>query len=112
VAVGAVMIIGVLPFCALGVFIGAYFSGSVAPAIANLIYLPMLWLGGLFIPLPKFLQAQTVIWPSFHLNQIATGVAGLGKEFHRVPSMLSLAVLAGVTVLFGVLAIRKLARKG
>jgi ABC-2 type transport system permease protein len=112
VAVGAVMIIGVLPFCAIGVFIGAYFSGSVAPAIANLIYLPMLWLGGLFIPLPKFLQAQTVIWPSFHLNQIATGVAGLGKEFHRVPSTLSLAVLAGVTVLFGVLAIRKLARKG
>jgi len=111
-AVGGVMIIGVLPFCALGLLIGAYFSGSVAPAIANLIYLPMLWLGGLFIPLPKFLQTQTVIWQSFHLNQIATGVAGLGKEFHRVPSTLSLAVLAGVTVLFGVLAIRKLARKG
>ena len=110
-AVGAVMIVGVLPFCAIGGFIGAYCSGSAAPALANLVYLPMLWLGGLFIPLPKFLQGQTLIWPSFHLNQIALGVAGLG-EFHVVSSMLSVTVLVGVTILFGWLAIRRLSRKG
>ncbi len=110
-ALGAVMIVGVLPFCAIGLFIGAYVSGSAAPAIANLIYLPMLWLGGLFIPLPKFLQGQMVIWPSFHLNQIATGVTGL-KEFHFVSTGVSVAVLVGITILFGGLAIRRLARKG
>jgi ABC-2 type transport system permease protein len=110
-ALAVVMILGALPFCALGLFIGSYVSGSVAPAVANLVYLPMLWLGGLFIPLPRFLQAQAVVWPSFHLNQVATGVLGL-KEFHFVPTVLSLAVLVGITVLFGGLAIHRLARKG
>lgn len=110
-AITVVMIVGVLPFCAIGLFIGAHVSGSAAPAIANLVYLPMLWLGGLFVPLPKFLQGQAVIWPSFHLNQIATGVAGI-EAFHFVPTLLSLAVLVGVTVLFGGFGIRRLARKG
>jgi ABC-2 type transport system permease protein len=109
--IAVVMILGVLPFCAIGLCIGAYVSGSAAPAVGNLLYLPMIWLGGLFIPLPKFLQAQAVIWPTFHLNQVATGIAGL-DEFHFVPSVLSVGVLVGVTVLFGALALRKLARKG
>ena len=108
---GAVLIVGAVPFSAIGLLIGAYVSGSAAPAVANLIYLPMLWLGGLFIPLPKFLQPQAVVWPSFHLNQIVVGVVDL-KEFHVAPTMLSVAVLVGVTVLCGGLAIRKLARKG
>jgi ABC-2 type transport system permease protein len=110
-ALAVVMVVGVLPFCALGLFIGTYVSGSAAPAISNLVYLPMMWLGGLFVPLPKFLQAQSMIWPSFHLNQIATGVSGL-DAFHSVPTLLSVGVLVGVTVLFGSLALRRLARKG
>jgi ABC-2 type transport system permease protein len=110
-AIAGVMVLGALPFCAIGMFVGVYVSGSAAPGIANLVFLPMMWLGGLFFPLPKFLQAQAVIWPSFHLNQIALGVAGL-TESHVMPTMISVAVLAGVTVLFGGLAIRRLARKG
>lgn len=110
-AVAVVMIAGVLPFCAMGLFIGSHVSGSAAPAVANLVFLPMMWLGGLFVPLPKFLQAQAVIWPSFHLNQVATGVANL-TEFHFVPTILSVGVLVAITVLFGGLAIHRLARKG
>jgi ABC-2 type transport system permease protein len=110
-SIAVVMIIGSVPFSALGLFIGAHVSGSVAPAIANLVYLPMLWLGGIFIALPKVLQSQQVIWPTFHLSQLAMGVAGL-KEFHVVPSMLSIGVLVGVTILFGGLAIRRLQRRG
>jgi ABC-2 type transport system permease protein len=111
VAITAVLIVGALPFCAIGLFIGAYSSGTAAPALANLVYLPMLWLGGLFFPLPKFLQAQRMIWPTFHLNQIATGIAGL-EEFHVVPTLLSVGVLVGMTVLFGALALHRIARKG
>ncbi len=109
--IGVVLMLGALPFCAIGLFIGAYTSGAAAPALTNLVYLPMLWLGGLFIPLPKFLQAQTVIWPSFHLDQIVVGIAGLSK-FKFLPTSLSVGVLAGVTILFGGLAIQRLARKG
>lgn len=106
-----VMVVGAVPFAAIGLLIGAYSSGSAAPAFANLIFLPMLWLSGLFIPLPTFLEKWTVIWPAFHLNQVALGSAGV-TEFSFVPPAISAAVLIGVTVIFGGLAIRRLARRG
>jgi ABC-2 type transport system permease protein len=106
-----VMTVGALPFAALGLFLGAYVSANVAPAIANVIFLPMLWLSGLFIPLPKFLEPWAVIWPAFHLNQVALGFAGVA-EFSFMAPGISAAVLVGFTVVFGGLAIRRLARKG
>jgi len=106
-----VMTIGAIPFAAMGLFIGAHVSGSAAPAFANLVFLPMLWLSGLFIPLPKFLERLAVIWPAFHLNQVALGSAGV-REFSFVSPLISAAVLVGVTVIFGGLAIRRLARLG
>jgi ABC-2 type transport system permease protein len=106
-----VMLLGAIPLAALGLCIGAYVSGSAAPAVVNVIFLPMLWLSGLFFPLPKFLEPWVVIWPAFHLNQVSMGAAGLSR-FQFVPPQLSVAVLVGMTVLFGGLAIRRLARKG
>lgn len=104
-----VMAIGAIPFCAIGLFIGAYSSGSASPAWANLIYLPGMWLGGLFFPLPEFLQAWAVIWPVFHLNQAALGFGGV-EQFSFIPPQMAVAVLIAVTVIFGGLALRKLAR--
>ena len=106
-----VMIVGAVPFCAIGLLIGSYTSGSSAPAFVNIVFLPMLWLSGLFIPLPKFLEKWAVIWPAFHLNQVALGSAGV-SEFTFINPVISAAVLVGVTVLFGGLAIRRLARRG
>jgi ABC-2 type transport system permease protein len=108
---GLVMVVGTVPFGAIGLFVGAHVPGSTAPAIVNLIFLPMLWLSGLFFPLPKFIEPFVVVWPAFHLNQVALGVAGVG-EYRFIAPAISAAVLAGVTVLFGGLAIRRLARKG
>ena len=107
----AILVAGCLPFCALGLCIGAYFSGAAAPGVTNLIYLPMIYLGGLFIPLPPFLQQWVLIWPAFHLQQLV--VAAMGVPGYRFEQPLNAAVvLAGVTVLFGALAIRRLARVG
>jgi ABC-2 type transport system permease protein len=106
-----VVLAGVLPFGALGLFIGAHTSGSAAPAFVNLVFLPMLWLSGLFFPLPQFLERLVMIWPAFHLNQVALGLAGV-TEYSFVAPQISAAVLAGVTVLFGGLALRRLARHG
>jgi ABC-2 type transport system permease protein len=106
-----VLVLGSLPFCAIGLFVGVHSSGPGAPAFVNLIYLPMLWLSGLFVPLPKFLQPWSVIWPAFHLNQMALAAGGL-RQFSFMPAQICAAVLVGVTVLFGGLAIRRLARIG
>ncbi|HSE13802.1 MAG TPA: ABC transporter permease, partial [Rudaea sp.] len=48
---GAIATCGVLPFCALGLMIGSRANASGAPALVNLIYLPMAFLSGLWMPL-------------------------------------------------------------
>jgi ABC-2 type transport system permease protein len=107
----AILVIGSLPFCAIGLFIGSHVSGGAAPAVANLVYLPMMWLSGIFIPLPAFLRPWAVIWPAFHLDQVALAAMGL-RQFTLIHPAIAVAVLLGVVVLFGGLAIRRLARKG
>ncbi len=107
VGVALVNVAGTLPFCAIGLFIGTCVSGRAAPAVVNLVYLPMIYLSSLFFPLPPSIRVVTVFSPAFHLNQLALGVAGvpsvLGPVMHT-------AALAGVTILFTGLAVRRLAR--
>lgn len=107
----AVLIVGTIPFSAMGLLIGSFSSASAAPAYGNLVFLPMMWLSGLFIPLPDFLERWVIIWPTFHLNQLALGLAGV-EQFTFIPPAFAGGVLVGVTVLFGGLAIRRLARVG
>lgn len=107
----AVLIIGAIPFCAMGLLLGTWVSSSAAPAWGNLVFLPMMWLSGLFIPLPEFLQNWVIIWPSFHLNQLALGLAGV-DQFVYIPWATAAAVLLGFTVVCGGMAIRRLARIG
>ena len=108
-ALAGVLVLGTLPISAIGLFLGAHTSGSASPAFANLVFLPMLWLSGLFIPLPAFLQKWAVIWPTFHINQVVMAAIGL-KEFTFMPVTVCLGVLLGVTVLFGGLALMRLTR--
>jgi ABC-2 type transport system permease protein len=102
-------ILGTLPFCALGLFIGTRTSGKAAPAFANLIYLAMIYLSGIMFPLPKSMATMAVIWPAHHLDQLAFRVLGNPSEG---ASWMHVAVLAGVTLLFGAASIRRLTRVG
>jgi ABC-2 type transport system permease protein len=105
-------ILGVLPFCAIGLCVGAYVSGQAAPAIVNVIYLPMAFLSGLWVPLPILhhaLQQLAPLWPAFHLAQLqldTLGAASMGSFASHVAS------LAGVTIVFFSIAMRKLANGG
>ena len=110
-AMSAVLIAGAIPFAAIGLFIGSLVSANAAPGYANLFYLPCIYLSGLFIPLPESMHAQMIVWPAFHLNQLAL-VAGGADKYKILPPQMYAAVLVGVTVIFGGLAIWRLARKG
>lgn len=111
VAMSAVLIAGTLPFCALGVMLGALTSGSAAPAYANLAYLPGLYLSGVFFPLPKSMHFQTALWPHFHLDQLVFAAGGVTKFRWMAPEMAA-AVLLGFTVLFSAVALYRLKRRG
>ncbi len=108
-------IFGVLPFCALGLFVGSMVSGQAAPAIINLIYIPMAFLSGLWVPLQVLgavvpaLQKLAPIWPAYHLLQLSLNALdqqSLGETSNHV------GALVGVTLVFFFLAVRRLGGSG
>jgi ABC-2 type transport system permease protein len=111
VALSFALVLGSIPFCALGLMIGSLVKGSAAPGYANLIYLPGCYLSGLFFPLPQSMHWQTPLWPQFHVHQLAMHSAGIEK-YQFMPVQFAIAGLVGFTVLFSAIAIWRLARKG
>ena len=105
----AVMSLGVIPACSVGLFIGSYAPASSAAAFANITYLGMAFLSGLFFPLSGFLHDIRWIWPTYHLSQIARAAGGLPSEGQPLTHV---ATLAGMTAVLIALAARKLSRKG
>jgi ABC-2 type transport system permease protein len=106
----AVEMFGVLPFCAIGLYIGSRVGAPAAQAIANLIYLPMSFLSGLWMPLavlPGFIAAIAPLWPAYHLARLALGAVGAVPLDAVLPHVLALAAISGV---FLALACRRLAR--
>jgi ABC-2 type transport system permease protein len=110
VGVFAVQVLGTLPFCAIGLFIGARVNGRIAPAIVNVVYLPMIYLSGLFFPLPESIRWIAVFSPAFHLNQLALGIAGVPSVFGVAGPTIHTAALLGVTVVFAGLTLHRLSR--
>lgn len=102
---------GVLPFCALGMFVGTLIKGQGAPGLLNLVYLPMAFFSGLWMPLsalPRPLQAMAPVWPSYHLNQLTLAAVGMGHGA-LWSHVLALAAFAAA---FLALAARRLRRVG
>lgn len=76
------LVLGAIPFCAMGLAIGYFAGPNSAPGMVNLIYLPLSFASGLWFPieaLPKFLQSIAVHLPPYHLAQLALGVVGAGR---------------------------------
>jgi ABC-2 type transport system permease protein len=110
-ALSAALMVGTIPFCAMGLMIGALVSGNAAPGYANLIYLPGCYLSGMFFPLPKSMYWQAPIWPQFHVEQFAMHLAGITK-YQFEPLQMAIASMLGYTVLFAGITIWRLKQKG
>jgi ABC-2 type transport system permease protein len=106
---------GVLPFASMGLLLAMVVPPQAAPGIINLIYLPMSFCSGLWMPinsLPHWLQRIAPVWPTYHLSQIALGGIGFGM---RGALGGHIAALAGFTIAFLALAailFRRNASKG
>jgi ABC-2 type transport system permease protein len=90
---------GSLPFSAMGLAVGYFTGPNSAPATINLIYLPMSFCSGLWVPylfLPKFVQQIAQALPSYHLSQLALGVVGAGRH---ESSLWHWGVMLGFTLL-------------
>ena len=99
-----VLVLGAIPFCALGLLVGSIAKAQAAVAIVNLIYLPMSALSGLWMPVkmfPPVLQDLAPLLPAYHFGVLALDAAGFpsGNPTH------ALWALIGFTALFGGLAL-------
>src|ERR1700735_3298900 len=75
----SVIAVGVVPFASLGLVIGLLMPSNAAPGVINLIYLPLSFCGGLWMPieaLPHWLQQIAHGLPSFWFSRLALGSLG------------------------------------
>jgi ABC-2 type transport system permease protein len=96
--------VGAVPFSCLGLALAFTAPPASAGGIANMIYLPMSFLSGLWVPLkylPKILQQIAPAFPTFHLAQLMYGALGApstGSTISHWVGMLGFTVLMlGVT---------------
>jgi ABC-2 type transport system permease protein len=72
-------LVGVIPFACLGLALALLVPFNAAPGIANMLYLPMSFCGGLWMPimlLPHLLQKLAPALPTYHLAQLMLRTLG------------------------------------
>lgn len=94
----AIQIAGALPFCAFGLLIGYVAGPNSAVGVVNLIYLPLAFASGLWIPiaaLPDFFKKLAPALPPYHYSQLA--LKAVGADLGR-PIWVHVTYLAVFTV--------------
>lgn len=101
-----VHVLATLPFILIGLTIGLVMKANGAVAVANLLFLGLAILGGLWIPImvfPSAMQAMATFLPSYQLAEIALAVTGAPGErdvvFHLSAVLVMTVVLGGITLL-------------
>ncbi len=91
----ALALLATIPFCMLGLCMGLSFSAKAAPALVNLIYLPISMLSGLWLPIimfPELLQWFAWLLPSYHLSQIGLSIIDLDQGFNLALHLLGVTL--------------------
>lgn len=84
----AVTLLGSIPFAAMGMLLGLTMPSSAAIGIVNLIYLPLSYCSGLWIPLqmlPHWVQKIAPWSPMYHLTQLMQN--SFGSSYTETGSM-------------------------
>ena len=100
-----VLLVGVFPFCAMGLAFGYLLGPNSAPVALNIIYLPLAFASGLWIPigsLPSAVQAIAPFLPPYHYAQLALKTIGASEGG---AAWVHVAALLGFTVVFLAIAV-------
>ncbi len=106
ILIALTLVLGAIPFCAIGLFLGMSLKSQTAPAVVNLIYLPMSFLSGLWVPIqafPTVLQNMAQLFPPYHLAQLTLKIVELdmGVNIWR-----HIVVLLAYSLVFGWFSLR------
>jgi ABC-2 type transport system permease protein len=95
---------GAIPFASMGLALALIVPFNSAPGVTNLLYLPMSFLGGLWVPLiflPKFVQQIAPVLPTYHLAQLMLGIFGAQDRTHNAFSHW-MGLLGFTLLMFGI----------
>jgi len=95
----AVVVAGAIPFASLGLLLSLLVPPNAAPGVINLIYLPLSFCSGLWMPieiLPHWLQKLAPALPTYHYAQLALNVFGYARSG---ATLIHWEALAGFTCL-------------
>lgn len=110
VKLAAWLTVGGLPFAAFGLFFGYLCGPNSAPAVLNMIYLPLAFASGLWLPyevLPGFFKTLAPWLPAYHLAQQGLGILGANNHASWAQSGTYLLVFTAVSVAAGIAAYRR-----
>jgi ABC-2 type transport system permease protein len=96
------LLIGSFPMMGMGMAIGYSTSANAAPAVTNLIYLPMSFISGIFVPinqLPSAIQSIGKLLPLYHYSQLPLSSVGQNTEDLQTAA---LWLVGWTVVLFGI----------
>ena len=82
VKLAGVILAGSVPFTAMGLLVALLVPANAAPGAINLIYLPMSFASGFWMPissLPHWLQTIAPALPTYHLAQLALHIFGFAQ---------------------------------
>ncbi len=90
---------GAVPFAAMGLVLALLVPASATPGVINLLYLPMSFCSGLWMPLnalPHWLQSLAPALPTYHLAQLMLGIFAYSQPGNAATHW---EALAGFTLL-------------
>lgn len=99
-----VLVAGSITFCAFGLAIGFFAGPNSAAPIVNLIYLPLAFLSGLWVPiifLPQKVQDLALWLPPYHFSQLALRTIGASRGESLLMHVVAMVI---ATVLFTTIA--------
>ena len=103
--------IGSFPFTAMGLLLALTVPSNAVPGVVNMIYLPMSFVSGLWIPvflLPRWLRSVSPYMPTFHVSQLMLSIYGYQSPGSSlVAHWLSLLGFTMVTLGLAALAFRR-----
>lgn len=77
-----VTLAGAIPFASMGLMLSFLIPPNAGPGMINLIYLPMSFASGLWMPisiLPKWMQRVAPALPTYHFGQLALNIFGYAQ---------------------------------
>ena len=113
-SLAGIVLSSVIPFCALGLAIGAWVKAQSAVAIVNLVYLPMAFLSGLWMPiavLPAFLQNVAVVFPAYHQAQLALKVINMDEGGSTGMHVLIIGIFTVVFLAIAAVGFRRVSQR-